>query len=576
MQLFGTSAPPDINRLKARRDVRGLLKALGYAPDATIRQGAARALGQLHAAPASEALIASLQDSEPPVRRDAAWALGQIGDPQATEPLIALLEDNHTEVHNAAAWALGQIGDPQAIDPLIAALRHWEEDVREAAFWALAHVGVNVPDGQQRHELHEQVAELLTDSHLRMRQTAAETLNSLGWKPGSDEHSARYWLAQGEWERCRTIGAPAVQPLIDMLNEPENETRQNAFTMLVELAQTAVEPLIAALGHSSNAVRQGTFWALVKIGPPAVDGLIAAVQTNEQAVIREACVHILGQMGDTRATEVLFSAFDDADWTVREAAATALARIGTAAVPLLVQALQSDSEDIRWRAATALERIGWQPDHSAAAASYWIARGEWKRCVALGEQAIKPLIAAIYHWDKDVRKGAAGALVRIGTPTLKPLVQVLGSDLPHARSSAAWALGHMHEPRLAGPLTRLLDDPEQDVRLAVIGALVRLHAPSEALILALKNDEPLVRKAAAWALGQQHDPRALGPLVHALQDEQADIRETATKALAALGDPRALEPLLALINDPDPQVRAAVGQATEHLYKLQAQNSPSA
>ena len=44
MPLFG---PPDVNKLAAKRDLRGLIKALGYQQDVGVRIGTVEALEAL-------------------------------------------------------------------------------------------------------------------------------------------------------------------------------------------------------------------------------------------------------------------------------------------------------------------------------------------------------------------------------------------------------------------------------------------------------------------------------------------------------------------------------------------------
>ena len=57
MSLFG---PPDVDKLKAKGDIKGLIKALGYQRDWQVRVSAARALGEIGDARAVEALIGAL------------------------------------------------------------------------------------------------------------------------------------------------------------------------------------------------------------------------------------------------------------------------------------------------------------------------------------------------------------------------------------------------------------------------------------------------------------------------------------------------------------------------------------
>ena len=59
MGLFG---PPDVKKMHDRKDILGLIKALGYQKDCQIREAAAKALGEIGDARAVEPLIIALKD----------------------------------------------------------------------------------------------------------------------------------------------------------------------------------------------------------------------------------------------------------------------------------------------------------------------------------------------------------------------------------------------------------------------------------------------------------------------------------------------------------------------------------
>ena len=138
MPLFG---PPNVDRLKARGDDLGLIKALEYQKNWRVRRDAAVALGQIGDASAVAPLMSALKSPAVDVRKSAAEALGQIGDRGAAEPLIAALKDASWSVRRAAADALGQIRDPSAIEGLRAALEDHDSNVRRAATDALGALG---------------------------------------------------------------------------------------------------------------------------------------------------------------------------------------------------------------------------------------------------------------------------------------------------------------------------------------------------------------------------------------------------------------------------------------------------
>ena len=76
MGLFG---PPNVEKLKAKRDVKGLIKALNYKKYSNIRWSAANALGQIGDAQAVEALVAALNDKQWSVQEAAVKVLDSLG-----------------------------------------------------------------------------------------------------------------------------------------------------------------------------------------------------------------------------------------------------------------------------------------------------------------------------------------------------------------------------------------------------------------------------------------------------------------------------------------------------------------
>ncbi len=100
-------------------------------------------------------------------------------------------------------------------------------------------------------------------------------------------------------------------------------------------------------------------------------------------------------------------------------------------------------------------------------------------------------------------------------PSTRQLIVDLGGHPdPLMRRQAAWWLGE-HEDR----------------------------AGVESLIESLHGDVPAVRVVAAWALGEIKDERAIGPLLTATHDDDPRVREMAILALGEIEDPVVLGPL---------------------------------
>ena len=90
------------------------------------------------------------------------------------------------------------------------------------------------------------------------------------------------------------------------------------------------------------------------------------------------------------------------------------------------------------------------------------------------------------------------------------------------------------------------------------------------LIKRLGDQDELMRKSAADALGMIGDPRAIEPLAAILKDRSPGVRCIATRALGNIDDPRAVEPLIALLKEPYDLEGWMVPEAIEALGKLKS------
>lgn len=116
---------PHFKRLRALKrsaDVAGLIAELESshrAGGSSVKQRAARYLGDLRPAEAVGPLIKALDDPDEGVRISVAVALGQIGRDDAVPRLLRLLKDSDGMVRAAAIGSLGRIGDPNAVPHII-------------------------------------------------------------------------------------------------------------------------------------------------------------------------------------------------------------------------------------------------------------------------------------------------------------------------------------------------------------------------------------------------------------------------------------------------------------------------
>lgn len=358
---------PDVKKMKAEHDVKGLIKTLGNKQCSTWRLTAAQALGEVGDSRAVKPLIAKLKEKWVDMSKAVAEALGKIGDPRAVQPLTSLLlkEDDYY-VRRAAVQALGEIGDPGAVQPLVSLLLKEENlYIRKAAAEALGKIG-------DPRAIQPLATLFRKEDDTHGRYIEAEALRKLGWEPDDEEISAWYWLALDhysnnvEWEKVVALGPVAIKPLIATIKylgyseirrlhaaetldklgwKPDEEEccayywlAKGDWGKLITLGSVSVEPLITYLNNIiNNRFKEEIVISGIEIlgeigGTRAVEYLEGILQDYHKSVdIQIAAVKALGKIGGLRAIDILTTAGKDKDqwYEVSDAAIAELSKIGT-------------------------------------------------------------------------------------------------------------------------------------------------------------------------------------------------------------------------------------------------------
>ena len=233
--------------------------------------------------------------------------------------------------------------------------------------------------------------------------------------------------------------------------------------------------------------------------------------------------------------ERLIRELQDTDSDVRSIAAVTLGEIGPEAedaVPILIKLLQDQDEEgfVRANAATALGKIG---------------EGASK--------AVPALINALRDQDKYVRRDAAEALEKIGTPrTIKTVKDRYRVVIP-----LGWTGSEDEVPALI----QALQNENKDVRVNAVVTLGQIESEDvvPVLIKALQDQDEWVRVNAAWTLGQRGKSasKAVPILIKALQDQDEWVRASAAMALGEIGESasKAVPALINALQDQDKYVR---------------------
>jgi HEAT repeat protein len=160
--------------------------------------------------------------------------------------------------------------------------------------------------------------------------------------------------------------------------------------------------------------------------------------------------------------------------------------------------------------------------------------------------AASGLAEGLYADNWHVRKAAAEGLWELGDADGWALIEIVQRAYGQQRESIINALA------LIGWIP---DDPEVEAAYLIAARdwracieLGEVAVPS--LIDALKSRDGTMRRAAAWALGQIGDPRAVPFLVRLLSDREGGmfgpgdrVCDVAAEALALIATPEALEAL---------------------------------
>ena len=131
----------------------------------------------------------------------------------------------------------------------------------------------------------------------KKKQDISALINDLSGKDGINRHKARIALVE--------IGAPAVEPLVNALNDKSQTVRWESAKALGQIRDPrSIDALVKALQDRQFDVRWLAAEALIAIGNKSVKPLLQAVVDNpDREYVREGAHHVFhdlrgGQYGD--------------------------------------------------------------------------------------------------------------------------------------------------------------------------------------------------------------------------------------------------------------------------------------
>ena len=320
---------------------------------------------------------------------------------------------------------------------------------------------------------------------------------------------------------------------------------------------------VAVLGVLALSILGGLAFAQTTIDVDLVVAELVRLLKEDALDVRQAAIVALGNIGSyaEKGVPKLIEAL--ADWTLRELAIDAIAKIGVPAVPHLVGALDSGVGDY------AVEALG-----------------------RIGLPALPYLIQALDHGYSGVRVRAAAALGQIGPEAkdaIPKLVEILLKDQEECsvRIAAARALGEIKAEspdaisalitarRNTNTWCRYRNEREQLAK-ATLKSLSQIGQAAVPWIVDAVRDErdPSVRVDLILVLGEieeigeeGHDINETANWLMGIVRQYPNMRASAAKGLGSIGPkaPKALpeicETLCDLLRDTDSSVRQAAAEA---------------
>ncbi|MHB0935415.1 MAG: HEAT repeat domain-containing protein [Armatimonadota bacterium] len=572
---------------------RALAAALQDADDA-VRQSARDALAARTDLGVLPALLEAAKGENLPAKIKALQLLANYQDGRIEAVVRPLLQDPSSRVRSAAVQALGQNDAPWALDLLLIAARDADPRVRiDTARWLAA---------SRDDRAQAAVRRLLRDPSKDVRNS---TLNALSQEDAGWAVDACVPLlsdpecSDNAQQVLRQLSiAEITEPLLAMLYDPQVKEKLPVLGMLIEYADArAVPALLDILRGGDENLREaaGTALLVAARDPRAVPAVTAAAD-DANPVVRTAARRALSRFGTETADDLARQLSDPAPG-VRLGAARQLAlRKDSRALEPLLALLNDENGRTRYEAAAALGALG-GPRAEAALIALLQSPDEPMQLMGLyGLQALRSpaAVTAVLALLKDAARrvdlrtlggvndprmleerssyhGSRAAAVRsmafqviraltvIGPPAVEPATALLNDALPQTRAAAAIALKDLRDTRALPALCAALKDNNLTVRLLAARALRELADVRglEPLLAALPGADPLLRVQIAAALGGIGDPRALPVLLTLLQTGTPDEQYAAARALGQLGEKRAADPLLAVLKThPDDGVRA--------------------
>ena len=287
-----------------------------------------------------------------------------------------------------------------------------------------------------------------------------------------------------------------------------------------------------------------------------IPALIEHLYSSARQDVRHFIIKLLGWSAQDRAIPVLIDFLRDSQCS--EVAAEALADLGPAASPVILEKLRTSDDD---EMTSVLLRV---LHHSS------------------DQEIVPTVIMFLDHESVQIRRLAIEMLGKTAQPgaldyllaklddndltcqqTAVDAVCAVASRFPGAKQEVIWKL------------RRMLASSSIPAKLNALSVYVTVQGEGydTELLLASKDGDPVIRQRAVTLMSRFTDKRFAEQLVLSLTDEESFVRLAAIQAIVALRPPRGVQPLITSLEDEDLWIRTAAAQALGHYQDRSALES---
>lgn len=248
----------------------------------------------------------------------------------------------------------------------------------------------------------------------------------------------RYWILH-RLENQDSVSGDLTSGCIANLTYADHGVRERARKVLVKIGLPVIEEMTPLLTSEDKTIRASAGVVMAQVERRKSVELLKAVQLAQHSPE-------LKQMADEqidRMISELITELGNSDGLNRMAAGELIMALGDDAIPKLIAALNHESDEVKSQSAFVLGNMGTKAN-----------------------SAVSDLMRVFRDPNGLVRKSAADALVGIGSDSLPFLLGALSDEDPQIRKSAVYALGNMGSKAQSAldKLNLLLDDDSTMVK----------------------------------------------------------------------------------------------------------------